>query len=74
MRLLMLLAVIFAAFIVFAIVESKEMERQNCVRTDNYREDVIYQFIYDGKGNIVSVYPQVITKYEYKCNDRNRWR
>lgn len=74
MRLLMLLAVIFAAFIVFAIVESKEMERQNCVRTDNYREDVIYQFIYDGKGNIVSVYPQVITEYEYKCDDHNRWR
>lgn len=74
MKIFMILGAIIAAFVVFAIVDSKEMERQNCVRTDNYREDVIYQFIYDGKGNIVSVYPQVITEYEYKCNDRNRWR
>lgn len=74
MKIFMILGAIIAAFVVFAIVDSKEMERQNCVRTDNYREDVIYQFIYDGKGNIVSVYPQVITEYEYKCDDHNRWR
>ncbi len=45
MRLLMVLGVILAAFVVFAIVDSKEMERQNCQRTGNSRDDIIWQYI-----------------------------
>lgn len=74
MKIGMVLGVILAAFVVFAIVESKEMERQNCQRTGNSRDDIIWQYIYDSKGNVVSTYPQVITEYEYKCDDHNRWR
>lgn len=74
MKIFMILGAIIAAFVVFAIVDSKEMERQNCQRTGNSRDDIIWQYIYDAKGNVMSMYPQVITEYEYKCNDRNRWR
>lgn len=54
MKIFMILGVIVAAFVVFAIVDSKEMERQNCQRTGNSREDIIWQYIYDAKGNVMS--------------------
>jgi len=73
MKILIILGVILA-FVVFAIVDSKEMERQNCQRTGNSREYIVWNNVYDAKGNFMSMYPQFITEYEYKCNDRNRWR
>lgn len=73
MKILIILGVILA-FVVFAIVDSKEMERQNCQRTGNSREYIVWNNVYDAKGNFMSMYPQVITEYEYKCDDRNRWR
>lgn len=74
MKIFMILGAIIAAFVVFAIVDSKEMERQNCQRTGNSRDVIIWQYISDAKGNVMSMYPHVITEYEYKCDDRNRWR
>lgn len=74
MKIFMILGAIIAAFVVFAIVDFKEMERQNCQRTGKSRDDIIWQYVYDAKGNVMSMYPQVITEYEYNCNDCNRWR
>lgn len=73
MKILIILGVILA-FVVFAIVDSKEMEQQNCQRTGNSREYIVWNNVYDAKGNFMSMYPQTITQYEYKCDDYNRWR
>lgn len=74
MKILIILAVILASLLAFVILDSMEMERQNCQRTGKSQDDIIWQYIYDSKGNIASMYPQIITQYEYKCDDYNRWR
>lgn len=56
------------------VVDSQEMQVQQCVKTGNERETMVMTYIYNDKGAIVSMYPVFYTEYEYKCNDHNRWR
>lgn len=45
----------------------------HCTRTGNMQSTVIWQYIYDGKGNLLGLIPQTITDFEYHCDTGNYW-
>lgn len=51
-----------------------DMKKHNCQRTNESRERMVWQNIYDGKGNITGGYPIMVTDWLYVCDDHARWR
>lgn len=51
-----------------------DMRKHNCQRTNESRERMVWQNIYDGKGNITGGYPVMVTDWLYVCDDHARWR
>lgn len=51
-----------------------DMRKHNCQRTNESRERMVWQNIYDGKGNITGGYPIMVTDWLYVCDDHARWR
>ena len=62
------------AIIWVCILDAKEMEKQHCKSNGNTRETMHWNYIYDSKGNIQSMYPVWNTEYQYTCDDYPRWR
>lgn len=55
-----------------SIVDGKEMEEQNCVKTSENREVIIPLTIMSGTTPVII--PTPVTEYLYTCDDKNRWR
>ena len=69
-----LFVVAIIAVIWLCVLDAQEMERQHCKRDGQTREQMYWNYIYDSKGNIVSMYPTWYTEYHYTCDDHPRWR
>lgn len=69
-----LFVVAVIAVVWLCILDGQEMEQQHCKQDGQTREVMHWNYIYDSKGGIASMYPTWYTEYHYTCDDHPRWR